>query len=864
MGDFVPAFSFAAAVYLGLLLGTRVVMRRLLHRRMYARDNTASTQGAGAAHDAANPSVKEVPATRNLSIEVINSAWSSDDGQAHMRLMQEARGWLRQVCLLDAVVVLTFVFLMTRPDTGEAVWAYLVVAPFLLVVPLRYLFHRRQYWVGGADPWKTRLFGRLGTPPQLSIPLWALHKATSPALQLPLRWGLLAALVVFAVMRIHAGLSWGWASLSVALLVAAADLALWRKLRQQRGPKLLVLRVFHKDEDGARSAVATFGGVLGSWLNFGAFFTVMDDTLLRYRSPVFSARNVAVLLGIYYQLAFAHESAHGIGGADLTVAGAVILVAWLADAWLVRRNGLAMVVADAAEIPRIARQADAARGIDLQFRSVEVPCLNSTWYATVAAIAGQADVVLMDLRGYAPERTGCDVEVNLLFDAVALRRVVFMVEPGKLEEIAALFGRCWRELSTGSPNLQLLDPTVSVLEYPLDQETPKDLIAEKQILLEELLFRTTGLAEGRSERARRAKRWVIDPARPGSFGLPGPLADAQAMQPAPAAALMAARPKGASRPGLSGAARSAVRDALARFDGTHGLHVGDGIPKRKARNARKHARIPPEEQLLALVDLTLFRSGKQCWAFTDVALRHCYLGERYVVEYAHFPWRKFSAKGLKKVLVTAPDGTSMPLESLQGELSRSTALEILLAVQAAVSAQRAAVPAFGLPTAEPAHPTAELAAAEAAAVRAALAAAKGRKRVYSGDELTEEKVKNARAACFVPPEEELLAFVDTTVFKSATLGWAFTDRALRYTEYDHHVLEYKYFPTRTFARGRFGSVQIQANDGTSIALYSTGGPVEERIAMLESIKSAVRGEAPVAAVPDARARETVLAAPVRW
>jgi len=43
----------------------------------------------------------------------------------------------------------------------------------------------------------------------------------------------------------------------VALAVATADLALWRKLRQSRGLTLLLLRVFHKDEGSTRSAVAS-------------------------------------------------------------------------------------------------------------------------------------------------------------------------------------------------------------------------------------------------------------------------------------------------------------------------------------------------------------------------------------------------------------------------------------------------------------------------------------------------------------------------------------------------------------------------------------------------------------------------------
>lgn len=855
MSDFVVVFLCAVVLYLCLLWGTRIVMRKLLHRRMYARVETVAVQGAGPAGEVATSPVRELPAARALSIEVINSAWSSDDGDTHARLTREARRPLRQSCVLDVIVVVTFVFLMTRPDTGDADWIY-VMALVLPVTPLRYLFHRRQYWVGGADPWKTRIFGRfLGSPPQLTLPLWALHKLSSPALQYPLRWGLLAALCWVGIERVQAGLSWGWAAVFVALAIAAVDVALWLKLRQQRGVALLLLRVFHKDDNGMRSAVATFGGVLSSWLNFGAFFTVMDDTLLRFRSPMFSALNVAVLVGLYYYLAAFADGGHVMAPADYAIGGAAILLAWAIDAWLVYRNGFARLVTDTSQIPRIVRQTHAARGPDFRFRSVEVPCLNSTWYQAVTAIAGQAEIVLMDLRGYSPARAGCDVEVNLLFDAVALRRIVFMIEPGKLDEIEALFERCWRDLAADSPNLKLPDPTVSVIEYPLDNETPKDLIAEKQILLEELLFRTTGQAVGHKEQAKSATRRVIDAARL------KPAADA--MQPVSAVQLVSeevqpaaqatdrplatsqtlTRAKVAARAGLSAPARAAVRAAITGFAGARGLYVGDAIPARKLRNARMSAFIPPEEKLLALVDMTVFGSAKDCLVFTDVALRYRYLGERFVLEYKFFPWRRFSAQGLRKIEVMAPDGTAVTIESFQAELPRHTMLELLEALSAAVAAHPAVPPEADALVGAPGGPAAGLSARAVGAVRAALAAAKGHASVLVGDEISEKKATNARAACFIPPEEELLALVDTTAFGSAKHCWAFTDLALRYCDSSgRHVVEYKHFPVRRFVSGRGDSVEMHAPDGGVIKFADTGGSAAERIALLEAIRAAVSAQ----------------------
>jgi hypothetical protein len=130
----------------------------------------------------------------------------------------------------------------------------------------------------------------------------------------------------------------------------------------------------------------------------------------------------------------------------------------------------------------------------------------------------------------------------------------------------------------------------------------------------------------------------------------------------------------------------------------------------------------------------------------------------------------------------------------------------------------------------------------ALAVCAALAATKGRSSVFVGDDISDKKAANARAACFIPPEEEIVALVDTTAFGSAKHCWAFTDRALRYCgSMGCHVVEYRYFAARSFARGRFGSVQVRGPDGTVIVLTDNGGSVEDRIAMLEAVRAAVCG-----------------------
>jgi hypothetical protein len=101
------------------------------------------------------------------------------------------------------------------------------------------------------------------------------------------------------------------------------------------------------------------------------------------------------------------------------------------------------------------------RYLDLSFRHEHVLCHDNTWFLAVADFARRADVVLMDLRGYSEERKGCQREVDFLFDAVPLDRLLFVVETatdmGLVQDM--LLAR-WRRLRKTSPNISLASPVV--------------------------------------------------------------------------------------------------------------------------------------------------------------------------------------------------------------------------------------------------------------------------------------------------------------------------------------------------------------------------------------------------------------------
>jgi hypothetical protein len=66
---------------------------------------------------------------------------------------------------------------------------------------------------------------------------------------------------------------------------------------------------------------------------------------------------------------------------------------------------------------------------DGRFRINEFCCRDSSWQATVVSLIGLADVVLMDLRGFGPQRAGCAFELGQLQQRRA-SQVVLLVDAG--------------------------------------------------------------------------------------------------------------------------------------------------------------------------------------------------------------------------------------------------------------------------------------------------------------------------------------------------------------------------------------------------------------------------------------------------
>lgn len=97
--------------------------------------------------------------------------------------------------------------------------------------------------------------------------------------------------------------------------------------------------------------------------------------------------------------------------------------------------------------------------LDLSYRTVEVLCSGETWREAVRRLVHDADVVVMDLRGFQHTNAGCAWEIGQLVNLIALRKVMLCVDKDTdPEEVHRALVTAWRSIQPGSPNWQTLEP----------------------------------------------------------------------------------------------------------------------------------------------------------------------------------------------------------------------------------------------------------------------------------------------------------------------------------------------------------------------------------------------------------------------
>lgn len=93
-------------------------------------------------------------------------------------------------------------------------------------------------------------------------------------------------------------------------------------------------------------------------------------------------------------------------------------------------------IGDATQLATRVREFDRAADPDGRYRVNECYCFDTTWQAALAALVREADVVLMDLRGFQPHNHGCRHELGVLTHATHVHTVVLLHDATTARDVA--------------------------------------------------------------------------------------------------------------------------------------------------------------------------------------------------------------------------------------------------------------------------------------------------------------------------------------------------------------------------------------------------------------------------------------------
>jgi hypothetical protein len=102
---------------------------------------------------------------------------------------------------------------------------------------------------------------------------------------------------------------------------------------------------------------------------------------------------------------------------------------------------------------------------DGRFRINQLFCADAMWRDAVTRLMTEASLVVMDLRGFGPQRRGCAFELQTLLDTVPLDRLVVLFDrTTDRRALDALLDERWHELDPASPNLGSAQPKLRLVD----------------------------------------------------------------------------------------------------------------------------------------------------------------------------------------------------------------------------------------------------------------------------------------------------------------------------------------------------------------------------------------------------------------
>lgn len=312
--------------------------------------------------------------------------------------LADALGWLGGLVLIPVTVTL----LIGASGRIRAVAPYLL--PIFLLLAAASIAALQALVTGAADPprWLVSFVTTVGAYPAIVLlvlapwlllawPAWAIARSLAAAYRAKRfsdLWYLLGAYwwVVLAASALPALQGSGWIALTQFIPWLWIPVAAWalRGWLHPPGtpPTLLVLRVFQQDA----GVQALFDRVVERWRLSGNTVLIAGTDLL---SRTLDPDDLFTFL----------------------------------DGRLVQR-----FMANEEQVWARLREFDLEPDPDGRYRVNECYCFDSTWRQALAALVRQADVVLMDLRGFRETNRGCRHELGVLAAAPRLQRVVLLLD----------------------------------------------------------------------------------------------------------------------------------------------------------------------------------------------------------------------------------------------------------------------------------------------------------------------------------------------------------------------------------------------------------------------------------------------------
>jgi hypothetical protein len=122
-------------------------------------------------------------------------------------------------------------------------------------------------------------------------------------------------------------------------------------------------------------------------------------------------------------------------------------------------------IANAATLAGKLQRASGEPSADGRHRLNDFFCRDNTWRACVDTLATRSDVVLMDLRSFSAANRGCEFELGLLLEHVALEKIIFLIDTSTdVTHLEKVLTKLWQQHGIRGINANAAQPVLHLFQ----------------------------------------------------------------------------------------------------------------------------------------------------------------------------------------------------------------------------------------------------------------------------------------------------------------------------------------------------------------------------------------------------------------